>query len=509
MQREPQRMDQAQEVRHGKKEKSEMPKRICRHWMGGRCTYGAKCNFRHPTEMDPKQMKEYQRFQKEKREATERREAERSNRRKRRGRTPRNVCRHWMAGRCEWADECRFKHVGVPAGERVCRDYQRGNCQYGPDCRYRHQRKWVRSEDKFAQNQMRPAGPMNNGPPRHARVSPPSREQMNKERNDGFQAPSNENQHRQFRATNQMHQGMQGAGSQMATMNHSVAHGSTQNIGSMQNPNGQNPVVQNLGQPNPPNVARETRPRPATQADQVRYEQALTMILLQHDRSKISQIPSLVHSHSHDIAELHGLLGRVCDMYNVPKPMMHGVGSTNAPMAFPNGMDMNMGGPMNMPSMPMSCSMPSMPLRASLPSMPMSCCMPSMPMSANMPSMPMSSFQSNQSPNQLPRGFNPMNTPLTSVPMLGVTPQHMLGALSTAPNAVAQRQNLLGIMSNMQSDEPVQPVPSTQTQHSLKEAMDQMAGLSLKEKDNWEEGASEQIAEVQSDPQLQSETDQA
>eukprot|EP00439_Symbiodinium_sp_Y106_P035079 s3846_g4.t1 len=71
----------------------------------------------------------------------------------------RSVCRHFLEGKCNYGDACRFSHAGfpltppvlqlepfmpglngTPANDRsVCRHFLEGKCTYGNACRFSHQ----------------------------------------------------------------------------------------------------------------------------------------------------------------------------------------------------------------------------------------------------------------------------------------------------------------------------------------------------------------------------------
>eukprot|EP00930_Biecheleria_cincta_P041250 TRINITY_DN28249_c0_g1_i1.p1 TRINITY_DN28249_c0_g1~~TRINITY_DN28249_c0_g1_i1.p1 ORF type:complete len:410 (+),score=47.26 TRINITY_DN28249_c0_g1_i1:109-1338(+) len=125
---------------------------VCKHFLLGRCEYGAECRFAHtgspvqsaasghhirPSSSRQTQLEAGQ-FGIEARE-------------------PRGdaVCRHFLQGKCEYGDACRFSHVAdssgvspliaeprlprVPdANGSLCRHFLQGKCEYGDNCNFSH-----------------------------------------------------------------------------------------------------------------------------------------------------------------------------------------------------------------------------------------------------------------------------------------------------------------------------------------------------------------------------------
>lgn len=122
---------------------------ICRHFLRGRCTFGDDCSFSHEVAPNPAPWIRtggiasgaLQSFQHP---------------------APvedRSVCRHFLEGKCNYGDACRFSHAGFPLSppvlepepfmpaldetpptERsVCRHFLEGKCTYGNACRFSHQ----------------------------------------------------------------------------------------------------------------------------------------------------------------------------------------------------------------------------------------------------------------------------------------------------------------------------------------------------------------------------------
>lgn len=108
---------------------------VCRHFAQGRCTYGAACTFRHDgmaAVASVAQVKGSPHFGK--------------------GYMPMPVqfmapqfqmnrppCRHFELGKCTYGDACTFSHgVQDAAGGEPCRHFQMGRCTYESNCRFSH-----------------------------------------------------------------------------------------------------------------------------------------------------------------------------------------------------------------------------------------------------------------------------------------------------------------------------------------------------------------------------------
>jgi hypothetical protein len=48
------------------------------------------------------------------------------------------VCKHWMLGKCMLDDRCPFMHKLDPKRVPVCEFFLRGECAHGAQCRFRH-----------------------------------------------------------------------------------------------------------------------------------------------------------------------------------------------------------------------------------------------------------------------------------------------------------------------------------------------------------------------------------
>jgi len=102
--------------------------KVCRHFLANRCHFGEQCHFSHDTSGAAYDAAP----------STE-------------------VCRHFLANRCNFGDQCRFSHsvagtlpkamqaggavpssstVGMPPD--VCRQFLQGRCLYGATCRFKH-----------------------------------------------------------------------------------------------------------------------------------------------------------------------------------------------------------------------------------------------------------------------------------------------------------------------------------------------------------------------------------
>ncbi|KAJ9453043.1 Zinc finger CCCH domain-containing protein 37 [Diplonema papillatum] len=110
---------------------------VCRHWLALRCTYGDDCQFDHP----PGQGRPVHQL------APEHVPQEPA--------APADVCRHWLESKCSYGTACRFPH-GKPAGRAgkgfqprfaapavvaeaaVCRHFLTGTCTFGATCRFEH-----------------------------------------------------------------------------------------------------------------------------------------------------------------------------------------------------------------------------------------------------------------------------------------------------------------------------------------------------------------------------------
>ena len=52
----------------------------------------------------------------------------------------RNVCRHFLVGKCEFGDDCGFLHPGV-ASRPLCSNFLQGWCTYAEGCKFRPPKK--------------------------------------------------------------------------------------------------------------------------------------------------------------------------------------------------------------------------------------------------------------------------------------------------------------------------------------------------------------------------------
>lgn len=106
---------------------------ICRHFLEGKCTYGAECRFSHgsapvphlvlpPVQVQPA-LPVFNRGN--------------ANPVFTQVGDDRNVCRHFMMGKCDYGDDCGFVHPGI-VSKPVCSHFLQGRCTYGKECKFRH-----------------------------------------------------------------------------------------------------------------------------------------------------------------------------------------------------------------------------------------------------------------------------------------------------------------------------------------------------------------------------------
>lgn len=132
----------------------EDPRSVCRHFLEGKCTYGDQCRFSHDAGPPPRMTPSYARS------AGAPTRASSDN-----GVPKTRVCRHFLEGKCTYGDQCSFLHEAVERPEQqeeldlimaelaegglegfieeekvgtACRHFLAGKCTYGDDCRFSH-----------------------------------------------------------------------------------------------------------------------------------------------------------------------------------------------------------------------------------------------------------------------------------------------------------------------------------------------------------------------------------
>jgi len=131
---------------------------VCRHFLEGRCTYGAACRFRHIEEEDvivPFRPAKVSRIFEPVIDGLTSVTAGHS----------RSVCRHFLQGKCHYGELCAFSHdvdsvvplvqvlpqvqfaqespvkqevLMQPSLVPICRHWQQGRCNFGDACRFQH-----------------------------------------------------------------------------------------------------------------------------------------------------------------------------------------------------------------------------------------------------------------------------------------------------------------------------------------------------------------------------------
>lgn len=109
---------------------------LCRHFLVGRCEYGAACAFSHGVS-DPVPVLNH--FLSGPSSPTVPAQG-------------RSICKHFLQGRCTYGDKCSFSHMdgGVaspiesqlleeaPSQSSLCRHFLKGACTFGDQCRFSH-----------------------------------------------------------------------------------------------------------------------------------------------------------------------------------------------------------------------------------------------------------------------------------------------------------------------------------------------------------------------------------
>lgn len=127
---------------------------VCKHFLLGRCEYGAQCRFTHTGSPVQSGSLDHQI-----RPSSSRHSFLKAGKFGIEAQEPRGdaVCRHFLQGKCEYGDACRFSHAagvfGVsplmaePRLPRVpdtngplCRHFLQGKCEYGDKCNFSHGR---------------------------------------------------------------------------------------------------------------------------------------------------------------------------------------------------------------------------------------------------------------------------------------------------------------------------------------------------------------------------------
>lgn len=98
---------------------------VCRHFLQGKCEYGDACRFSHAS--DGFQESPLTAGTKSYNTVPE---------------TNGSLCRHFLQGRCEYGDTCSFSHgsavTSVPVSTSICRHFLQGKCEYGDECNFSH-----------------------------------------------------------------------------------------------------------------------------------------------------------------------------------------------------------------------------------------------------------------------------------------------------------------------------------------------------------------------------------